>query len=794
MRNWLPLVLVSLLVSWGATPVAAQVRRTPAVSGKRPAVVGDVFPDPPPYVFTRQDSLLLAAATDDVPLAQRLLAHGAEANRPYRNPDTLSYLKTTLTLPDWSQVNEGENALDLAVQGGSLAMTDLLLRHGADPQRPTPQQPTVLCRALYYVPNQAALLKRLLATGLNPDSARCWKTALSLVIDYNTDMHRLREQYHRLAAPGTVRPRRSRYYQRPARRLEPPLHPLRSDSLNLRLLQLLTAAGARPTWFDLHQAIRSHEPVLARYLLTHGVGIEAREPGSGRTALHLAVQLQDSNVLPLLLAQGAGLNATDQQGLTPLHLAAAQPSPRLAVRLLAAGAAVNGYPQVAQCPDCPDGRGSTPLHEAVRTGNPAIVRLLLAAGASLNACDAGQQTPLHLAVSTYAQLYGYSDTNNDWSSPAPTGQEQVLPAEQERAQRAAARTRADDVLRLLLAAGASPNVTDLTGNTPLVTAVANSDTLRVGLLLRAGANPNALDQRGYPPLQGVAAVAVLRQMRAAGGQFGLSATAVLLNTTWREQPVPLAIAAAALADGGDLCETSTDGNTALHLAVADPHSSIGTVALYLAHGAPLEARNDAGWTPLVAAVLGQRPALVQLLLDAGARPDCDPGALTTATRLGSEALVQLLLRYGAPVNQPDRLTGDLPLPAAVQSGIGAPAIVGRLLAAGANPNVADSAGYSPLHRLIRQRQIAIQQAAAQQGDWNGLSPTELQAQEQAATWAEARLLATARLLLTHGAHPDSHNLAGESVLDTLRVTDTPACRQLLAEVEKAGPQRATGQK
>jgi len=781
MRSW-PRLFLLLLLGWAATPTAAQTPRKPATSRQRPAaaVVDSFMLDPAIRPFSRHDSLLRAAAANNVALAQRLLAHGAEVNRPYINPDSLSYVRYGLSLPDWSHAFGGETALHLAVARGHLEMTDLLLRHGANP-RPPGLQPTPLCLVLDYVPNQAALLERLLATGLNPDSARCQpRGTLAAVIGYNADMRRLRESYRPGPGGRAARPRRMRGRFLNNRMSTEQLHPLRSDSLNLHLLQMLTAAGARPDWLALHAAIRSREPGLARYLLTHGVGPDASEPEGGLSALHLAVREQDSVAVQLLVAQGATLNAITQGGETPLHLAAALPSPRLVVLLLAAGAAPDGHPRAANCPDCRDGQSSTPLHRAVQAARPVTVRRLLAAGANPNACDADQQTPLHYAVNSYPAAYQRID--DDWGRPKLT--------ELERVQVTSRRPNADEVLRLLLAAGASPNVTDHGGSGPLAAAVANGDTLRVGRLLRAGANPNQLDQFGYRPLHSVRSVAVLRQLQAAGGQFGPADYELLLQAE-----LPLPITAAVLAQAGKLSDlVATGGDTPLHLVAAHPDADLGAVPLLLARGLDINAANYSYWTPLTHAVVAQRPAMVQLLLDAGARPNCDPSPLTAAARLGSEALVGLLLRYGAPVNRPDSLTGDTPLLAAVQSGTCTPAIAQRLLDAGANPNVADSAGYSPLHLLAMQRRTAAQRDAPSLDGWGGppSGPPVLTAERQRqARWADARLLATGRLLLTHGAHPDSRNAAGESVRDALRAADTPACRQLLAELAKAAG-NATG--
>jgi hypothetical protein len=170
-----------------------------------------VLPDPEPSIFSQQDSLLLAAAINDLPLARRLLARGAGADRPY--VDSLNAgrrraeLPTNrLTLPDWTQVQEGETPLHLAVRRGYVELTDLL-RHS--PYQGQPAAKAVLCEALIYVPNQLAILERLLATGLPPDSAQCGSSPLAAIIAYNMAMRQqLAAARHPPTETRTMRQRR----------------------------------------------------------------------------------------------------------------------------------------------------------------------------------------------------------------------------------------------------------------------------------------------------------------------------------------------------------------------------------------------------------------------------------------------------------------------------------------------------------------------------------------------------------------------------------------------------------
>jgi hypothetical protein len=90
----------------------------------------------------------------------------------------------------------------------------------------------------------------------------------------------------------------------------------------------------------------------------------------GRTPLHLAVVRGEAQMVRLLLARGADVNAADVVGRTPLMVAVERESEPMLRELLAAGAD----------PNATDANKETPLKLAA--GNDAIVRLLKEAGAA----------------------------------------------------------------------------------------------------------------------------------------------------------------------------------------------------------------------------------------------------------------------------------------------------------------------------------------------------------------------------------------------------------------------------
>lgn len=143
-------------------------------------------------------------------------------------------------------------------------------------------------------------------------------------------------------------------------------------------------------------------------------------------------------------------------------------------RALAAGAAVDG----------PPGNIIKPIIVAATQRHPGVISLLLSKGANLDI--AAPRDPL--------------PAEEGWVYPRGT-----------RAIHAAANAGQVDVLRVLLQAGAQPNVIDGRGRTPLIAAcsMCPSETAQplltvVEVLLEAGALPRLADDDGRVPLHGAA--------------------------------------------------------------------------------------------------------------------------------------------------------------------------------------------------------------------------------------------------------------------------------------------------
>ncbi|KAI6189373.1 Ankyrin [Aphelenchoides bicaudatus] len=161
-----------------------------------------------------------------------------------------------------------------------------------------------------------------------------------------------------------------------------------------QLLQLLLDNGAKLEVRDdsgltpLHHAVSSNKLENTKWFISKG-SIEFANIKSVEkwTALHLAAEYGDSEMVKLLVEAGIELEATDYFGRTSLHFAVMSNSYENAKILIANGANVNSQ----------GGCENTPLHYAVRIGSSKLVRLLVEARADTSIKNRDGLTPSQMA-------------------------------------------------------------------------------------------------------------------------------------------------------------------------------------------------------------------------------------------------------------------------------------------------------------------------------------------------------------------------------------------------------------
>ena len=118
-------------------------------------------------------------------------------------------------------------------------------------------------------------------------------------------------------------------------------------------------------------------------------------PKAPNISIHMAVNQANIEAVKQHLAAGTHLEVKDKHNLTPLRLAAAYDHKEIVELLLANGANVNALDYV---------REDTPLHDVASRGHKEIAALLIDNGADVNAKDIDGTTPLDLALNHAALL------------------------------------------------------------------------------------------------------------------------------------------------------------------------------------------------------------------------------------------------------------------------------------------------------------------------------------------------------------------------------------------------------
>jgi ankyrin repeat protein len=432
-------------------------------------------------------------------------------------------------------------------------------------------------------------------------------------------------------------------------------------------------------------AVRNGDHAAVRTILKQKTAVDAPS-ADGTTALIWAAQLDDLESTELLLRAGASARAVNRYGMTALQAAAINGDPKLLSLLLKAGGDPN-----AVLPE-----GETVLMTAARTGRVDALTVLLEGGAHVDGHENWYgETPLiwaaaedhagavTLLVARGADVNGRSSRQQFKSRRA--GQS-ILPLGSWTPLMYAARENALEAGRALIAAHADLNLVDPDGATALVVAILNANYDFAKLLLDAGANPNIVDNdANMGPLY---AAADMHRLAVGHG---------------RPNPKP-----SGALDAPDIVRILLEHK-------ADPNAKLKAALMQRQHTAG-DSTLAAGATPLMRAAKSGDIAIVQLLLAGGANPsttlpnhttpimlaaglgwrDGSPAAPSYDQGTPEEAVetIKALMAAGIDINTAND-AGDTALHVAI-SGRASEVIVKGLLTLGADLKAKNKRGQTPL--------------------------------------------------------------------------------------------------
>ncbi|XP_053209790.1 rabankyrin-5-like [Panonychus citri] len=478
------------------------------------------------------------------------------------------------------------------------------------------------------------------------------------------------------------------------REKQTPLHLLCSKKLtDSTISNKLLSSGSDPNLQDaegntcLHLTIlHNNEPIFCELLDQRNVSLDIRN-AKGFTPLTLALsRLEENEIFAMkLVEKGASVDSSDPvTGNSLLHIAATEKNESAGIFLISRGAKVN----------VTNKKGEAPLHIAASLGLEKLVKCLLENGANCNIVTSSvslvnsngdpfaspvesktiddqlssyvyNQTPLHLTVLNKHEniiriiLSCKASDGKDLGSSITLPNLNIKDSNDETPLSMAIRLKLLDIAQLLIDEGANVNIKDSTGFTLLHKAIINEDSRGALFLLNHGADINLCTPTGETPLQ----LVVKHQLES-----------VLIDLCSK---------------GADVNTLDENGNSPLWIALESKNEDIASILVQYECDTNCWGEGPGGcWQTILHRSLDENNEFIAVFL---IRSGCD---------LNSP-------RKPSPDGKGDEEAHDGQTPLHMACAWGLENVVQTLLEFGANVNIQDADGKTPLHIAIFNQHSTI---------------------------------------------------------------------------------------
>lgn len=466
------------------------------------------------------------------------------------------------------------------------------------------------------------------------------------------------------------------------------------DSSFLKLNRLIIRLGR---YTPLYAAALSRKRNLVKFLIRKGARVNLYGIASNDNPLQIACCFGDIGIARTLLKAGSDVNRQGGAPGTSLYAACDWEDEDLVALLLSRGA----DPNAQNCGSCDNA-----LQEVCRRGNEILAHLLLEHGADPNlhggcygssfkaACLSGNEFIVRLLLSKNADI-GFKGGSYD------------------NALEAAIQSKNEAIVELLLESGLSANDKGGSYEYSILQAADlyyedESETAIVALLLRHGADPN-LHRDGddthalkYPTaLHYANSKSVASLLLDYGAEIDANpsgyGTPLLIDETGNGPERYDRLSQLLIQRGADI--NASHWNNISPFGLACISGKVQFAKLMLDKGANVEAMDMIGRTPIFGAISAPESDVFDFLISIGAtaihedKRGCN--GLHYAARIRNAGLLEKLLDLEVDVNKVD-CHGRSPLHWATASTMKSTKAIKILLKAGANKNIKDKSGKTPL--------------------------------------------------------------------------------------------------